>query len=144
MSATYEEVIVVWKKVAKGATVGYTCYVSRKTVLKRLSDLYEMLKKAEDPKAATKHHDKWLMYTDKLFDISKDDIKQHLCAEDYNFIQDQKGPRRATFGRKDTKLVKKLKCQLSREELLEKKSIPIRTGAFTSSNGNVFTTPFLC
>ena len=36
------------EKVAEGAGPGYTCYVSRKTVRKKMSSLYQMLKKAED------------------------------------------------------------------------------------------------
>ena len=34
MSATYNEIIAVWKKVAQGATPGYTCYLSRNTDVK--------------------------------------------------------------------------------------------------------------
>ena len=45
----------------------------------------------------------------QAFDISRDDIEQRLCVEDYNFIQDKKGSRQATFGVNDVKLVKKLK-----------------------------------
>ena len=45
MSATYYEIIAVWKKVVQGATAGYTCYLSRIAVLMKLSDFYEMLKK---------------------------------------------------------------------------------------------------
>ena len=40
MSESYGKVIAVWKKVADGATLGYTCYMSRKAVLKRQNDLY--------------------------------------------------------------------------------------------------------
>ena len=36
---SYDEVIGVWKKVADGATSGYTCYMSRETVSKKLNDL---------------------------------------------------------------------------------------------------------
>ena len=34
MNATLDEVIEEWKNVAEGASVGYICYVSRKTVRK--------------------------------------------------------------------------------------------------------------
>jgi len=80
-----------------------------------------MLKKAEDPKSARIHCENWHSCLDKLFDISKDDIKKHLCDEDYNFIQDQKGLRRATFGGKDVKLGKRIKARLQREESTEKR-----------------------
>ena len=59
MSESYDKVIAVWKKVADGATSGYTCNINRKTVLKKLNDLYEMLKRAEDPKCARSHREKW-------------------------------------------------------------------------------------
>ena len=36
------------KKVAEGVSPGHTRYVSRNTVRKEMSDLYQMLKKAED------------------------------------------------------------------------------------------------
>ena len=42
MSATYDEITAVWKKVARGATPGYTCFLSKNTVLKKLNDLFEM------------------------------------------------------------------------------------------------------
>ena len=70
--------------------------LSRNTVLKKLSDLYEMLTREKDPKAAVKHQEKWHMCVDKLFDISQKDIDKHLSAKDYLFIQDQKGPRKIT------------------------------------------------
>ena len=58
MSESYDEVIAVWKKVVDGVTSGYTCYnMSRKTVLKMLNDLYEMLKRAEDQKSARSHRE---------------------------------------------------------------------------------------
>ena len=50
-----------------------------------------ILTRAEDPKAAAKPQEKWHMCVDKLFDISKD-IEKHFSAQDYLFIQDQKGP----------------------------------------------------
>ena len=96
MSESYDKVIVVGKKVADGATSGYTCYGSRKTVLKRLNDLYELLKRAEDPKSARSHREKWHLCVSMLFEILKNDIKDHLCEEDFEFIQDQKGPRQIT------------------------------------------------
>ena len=58
MSATYDEIIAVWKKVAQGAIPGYTCYLSGNKVLKKLSDVYNMLKRAKDPKPAAKHQEK--------------------------------------------------------------------------------------
>ena len=58
MRAAYDKIIVVWKNAAQGATAGYTCYLSRNTVLKKFSDLYEMLKRAEDPRDAVKHQEK--------------------------------------------------------------------------------------
>ena len=78
MSESYDEVIAVWKKVAHGATSGYTCYVSQKTVLKRLNDLYELLKRAEDPKSARTHRENWRLCVGNLFDISKNDKRPSL------------------------------------------------------------------
>ena len=92
MSESYDKVIAVGKEVADG----YTCYLSRKTLLKRLNDLYELLKRAEDPKSARSHREKWHLCVSKLFDILKNDIKDHLCEEDFEFIQDQKWPRQIT------------------------------------------------
>ena len=43
---------------AQDATPGYTCYLSKNTVLIKMSDFFEMLKKTEDPKAAVKHLEK--------------------------------------------------------------------------------------
>ena len=62
-----------------------------------------MLKRTEDPTSARSHRETWHLCVDKLFDISKNDIKDHLC-EDFKFIQNQKGPRQATFGGTDMKL----------------------------------------
>ena len=121
MSESYDEVIAVWKKVTDEATSCYTCNMSRKTVLKRLNDLYEMLKRAEDPKSARSHREKWHLCVDKLFDISKNDIKDHRCEEDFEFIQDQKGSRQATVGGKDMKLDKRIKGRLYREESTQKR-----------------------
>jgi len=127
LNASYEEVIAVWKKVSDGATPGYTCYMSRKTVLKKLTDLYDMLKKAEDAKSAQSHREKWISYVDKLFDIAKDDVKEHLCDKDYKFLLDQKGPRQATFGGKDVKLRKQIKRRISREESAKKRQKTSKT-----------------
>ena len=49
ISSTYDEVIKMWKKVVEGASPGYTYYVSRKTMRKKISNLHQILKKAEDP-----------------------------------------------------------------------------------------------
>ena len=45
-----------------------------------------MLKRAEDPKPAVKHEEKWQMCADKLFDISKD-IDMHFSDENYLIIK---------------------------------------------------------
>ena len=84
MSESCDEVIAAWKIVADGATSGYTSYTSRKTVLKRLNDLYEMLKRAEDPKSARSHREKWRLCVDKLFDIPKNDIKDIFAKKTSN------------------------------------------------------------
>ena len=76
--------------------------------------------KAENPKAAKKHGENWLMSTDKLLIFQRDEIEQRLCVEDYNFIQDKKGSRQATFGANNVKLVKKLKHNLSRKKYLKR------------------------
>ena len=67
-----------------------------------------------------KHQEKWHMCVDKLFDLSKKDFDKHLSTKDYLFIQNQKGPRKSTFGGKNLKQVKKLKRQLSKKELIKK------------------------
>ena len=84
------KIIDVQKKVAQGATPGYTCCLSRNMVLKKLTDLYEMLKRVEEPKAVVKHQEKWQMCVDKLFDISKKDIDKHLSAEDYLYSKSER------------------------------------------------------
>ena len=89
MPATYDEIFAVSKKVAQSETLGYTCHLNTNTVLKKLSYLYEMLKRVEDPTADVKHQKKWQMCVDKLFDISKD-IDLHLSSENYLIIQDQR------------------------------------------------------
>ena len=61
------------------------------------------------------------MSVDKLFDVSKKNIDKHFSAEDYLFIQDQKGLRKSTFGGKDLKLVKQVKRQLAKKELIGKR-----------------------
>ena len=43
------KLLMCGKKVAEGARPGYTCDVSWKTVQKKMSSLYQMLEKAEDP-----------------------------------------------------------------------------------------------
>ena len=124
MSESYEEVIAVRKKVADGATSGYTCYMSQKTILKRLNDICETLKRAKDPMSARSHCEKWHLCKDKLFDISKTDINDHLCQKDFEFIQDQKGPQQATFGGKDMKLDKQSKDVYTEKSLLKNKQKP--------------------
>jgi len=39
----------------------------------------------------------------QLFDISKPDAKQNLSEEDFLFLKDQRGPRKFTFGGKDSR-----------------------------------------
>ena len=80
MSAIY-----VWKKAEQVATPGYICYLSRNTVLEKLGDLYDMLKRAEDPKADVKHQERWHLCIDKLFDLSKKDVDKYLFVKDYLF-----------------------------------------------------------
>ena len=107
ISAAYDEVIEMWEKVVEGASPGYTCYVSRKTMRRKMSNLHQILKKVKDP----------IPEANKLFDISRNDIDQRYCVEDYNFILHQKGLHQATFGGKGAKLVKKLKRKLSRKRI---------------------------
>ena len=53
---------------------------------------------------------------DKLFDISKPDVQAHINAEDFAFLQDQRGARKATFGAKDLASIQKSKRKRSAEE----------------------------
>ena len=111
INATYDEVIEMWEKVAESASPGYTCCTSRKTERKKRSNLYQMLKKAEDP--IPKRH--------TSFSVFQEMISSSASVEDYNFDLDQKGLRQATFVGKSAKLVKKLKCKSSRDENFEKR-----------------------
>ena len=51
-----------------------------------------------------------------MFDISKSDIKQKLFVEDYNFIVDQQGDRKFTFGNTDKNLQRRILRKRSRED----------------------------
>ena len=50
-----------------------------------------------------------------MFDISKSDVKENLCAEDYNFIVGKQGDRKFTFGNTDKSLQRRLCRKKSRE-----------------------------
>ena len=91
MSESYDEVIAVWKKVADGAASAHTCYMSRKTVLKRLNDLNKMLKRAENPKSARSHREKWHLSVDKLFDRSKMILKTIFAKKTSKSYKIRKG-----------------------------------------------------
>ena len=106
INATYDEVIEMWEKVAESASPGYTCCTSRKTERKKRSNLYQMLKKAEDP----------IPKRPTSFSVFQEMISSSASVEDYNFDLDQKELRQATFGGKSAKLVKKLKRKSSRDE----------------------------
>ena len=67
ISATYDEGIEMWEKVVEGASPGYTCYVSRKTMRKKMSNLHQILKKAEDP--SPKRHTSFSIFQ-KMISIS--------------------------------------------------------------------------
>ena len=41
INRTFDEVVLLWKKVAEGSTGGYTCYVSLNTIESKLSKLWE-------------------------------------------------------------------------------------------------------
>ena len=43
-----------------------------------------------------------------LFDTSKPDAKEHLKDEDFLFLQDRRGPRKFSFGKKDMELERRL------------------------------------
>ena len=48
-------------------------------------------------KARNERRETFLKIRDTLFDISKPDIKENLCTEDYDFIVDQQTNRKFTF-----------------------------------------------
>ena len=53
---------------------------------------------------------------DKLFDIFKPDAQEHLKAEDLAFLEDRRGARKATFGKKDLASCQKIYRKRSAEE----------------------------
>ena len=65
-------------------------------------------------KAPIQHKESFETIQDDLF-ISKSDIKEKLSAEDYNFIVDQQGDRKFTFGNTDKNLQRCLLRKRSRE-----------------------------
>ena len=67
-------------------------------------------------KAPIQHKESSETIQDDLFDISKSDIKQKLCVEDYNFIVNQQGDRKFTFGNTDKNLQRRLLRKRSRED----------------------------
>ena len=66
-------------------------------------------------KALIQHKESFETILYSLFDISKSDIKEKLCVEDYNFIVDQQGDRKFTFGNTDKNLQRHLLRKRSRE-----------------------------
>ena len=55
------------------------------------------------------------------FDISKPDAKEHLKDEDFLFLQDQRGPRKFTFGKKDMELERRLSRKRHTEEAFDRR-----------------------
>ena len=92
-----------------------------KTVKKKFNNLLGQCRLAvragENPstKAPIQNKQSFETIQDDLFDISKSDIKEKLCAEDYNFIVDQQGDRKFTFGNTEKNLQRCLLRKRSRE-----------------------------
>ena len=66
-------------------------------------------------KARNERRETFLKIRDTLFDISKPDIKENLCAEDCDFIVDQQTNRKFTFGSVDKNVQRRLLQIRSRE-----------------------------
>ena len=119
---TVIELIDIWKKVSGAAVPECNCFQSVKTVKKKFNKLigqYRLAVRAgENPstKAPIQHKESFGTIQDDLFDISKSDIKQKLCVEDYNFIVDQQGDRKFTVGNTDKNLQRRLLRKRSRED----------------------------
>ena len=124
INITCDEVICLWKKIADGSTTNYKCYKSTnstKTALQNLWNQYKKIKTSLRPdrqrsKKAITEEREFNEKLNKLFDISKPDVKVHLSREDLVFLQDQQGPRKFTFGGKDRVLEKRISRKRSAEE----------------------------
>ena len=118
---TSTEIINIWKKVSSGATPGYECFQSINTVKKKVNKLLihnrSMVKAGESStgKARNERRETFLKIRDILFDISKPDIKENLCAEDYDFNVDPQTNRKFTFGSVDKNVQRRLLRKRSRE-----------------------------
>ena len=66
-------------------------------------------------KARNERRETFLKIRDTLFDISKPDIKENLCAEDYDCIVDQQTNRKFTFVSVDKNVQRRLLRKRSRE-----------------------------
>ena len=95
VNQTSTEIINIWKKVTTEVTTGYGCFQSINTMKKRLTKLLihycSVVKAGESStgRARNERRETFLEIRDTLFDISKHDIEENLCIEDYDFIVDQ-------------------------------------------------------
>ena len=75
-------------------------------------------------KIGTTGRETFLKIRDTLFDISKPDIKENLCTEDYDFIVDQQTNRKFTFGSVDKNvqrhLLRKRSCEVAQQQREDK------------------------
>ena len=121
----------MWKKVADGSTSNYgsTCYKTLKSLKSKLQNMwnqYDRIRLSLRPnrkrsnKAIAQEQDfKNKLHT--LFDISKSDAKEHLKDEDFLFLQDQRGPSKFTFGKKDMELERRLSRNRHTEEAFDRR-----------------------
>ena len=56
-----------------------------------------------------------------MFDISKPDAREHLKDKDFLFLQDQRGPRKFTFGKKNMELDRRLFRKRHTEEAFDRR-----------------------
>ena len=89
----------------------------KKKFTKLLIHYRSVVKAAESStgKAGNERRETFLKIRDSLFDISKPDIKENLCAEDYDFIVDQQTIRKFTCGSVDKNVQRRLPRKRSRE-----------------------------
>ena len=78
-------------------------------------------RKRSNKAIAQKQDFKNKLHTGTLFDISKPDAKEHLKDEDFLFLQDQRGPKKFTFGKKDMELERRLSRKRHTEEAFDRR-----------------------
>ena len=102
---TCDEVVLLGQKVADGSTPGYTCHLSVNAIKTRINTLWEEYRATQawgkrSSKEQSKASENFEEKLKSLFDIAK---------QDWKFVHDQRMKQKSTFGKRDTKLLARLK-----------------------------------